>query len=331
MIIYKIVPATLWRDAEAAGVFTGSPVDVRDGFIHFSTREQLGETAAKHFAGQRDLLLATVDADGLDIKWEPSRGGALFPHLYGVLPLSTVTSVEPFEAPAGTTRAARVFLLSPANCSGKRAQQLIRPGARGDLATRLNSDEGIALGALFAYMSGLYFRGKLAYATRFAAVPSADHPAIGSGVHVITPNGGLRDPNTVIRRDDVLAFAQVSIDIENDAYRQPLEASARRLHSALDAGQVVLLGSIASPKYVDVLLDIFGERLCFPSSFVGRGDMSRGGLLLRQVTAGEELEYVPVAGAVRHGAKPPKLPPLSRAAATDSTAAPGATTQRDRP
>ena len=178
------------------------------------------------------------------------------------------------------------------------------------MATRLRSDDGIALGPLFAFMSGLYFRGKLAYATRFAALPGADHPAIGSGVHIITPNGGLRDPNTIVRRDDVDAFAQTSIDVENSAYRQPLEESARRLSAALDVGQVVLLGSIASPKYVDVLLEIFGEQLCFPSSFVGRGDMSRGGLLLRQVASGEELDYVPVAGAVRHGVRPPKLVPI---------------------
>ena len=310
VIIYKIVPAALWRDAEEAGVFAGSPVDVRDGFIHFSTKAQLAETAAKHFAGQRDLLLVAVDADHLDIRWERSRGGDLFPHLYAVLPLSAVGSVESLWPPAGSSAPARVFLLSPANCSGKRAQQLLRPDARGDLATRLRSDEGIALGPLFAFMSGLYFRGKLAYATRFAAPPSADHSAIGSGVHIITPNGGLRGPNTIIRRDDVYAFSQTSIDLENNAYRQPLEESARRLAAALDVGQVVLLGSIASPKYVDVLLEIFGTRLYFPSSFVGRGDMSRGGLLLRQVASGEELEYVPVAGAVRHGVRPPKLVPI---------------------
>lgn len=316
MIIYKIVPVALWRDAEEAGVFAGSPVDVRDGFIHFSTQAQLAETAAKHFAGQRDLLRVAVDADRLDLRWEPSRGGDVFPHLYGVLPLSVVASVESFEPPAGPGAPSRVFLLSPANCSGKRAQQLLRPDARGELATRLRSDQGLALGALFAFMSGLYFRGKLAYATRFAAPPRADHPAVGSGVHIITPNGGLRDPSTIVRHDDVIAFSKVSIDVENSAYRQPLEESARRLSAALDVGQVVLLGSIASPKYVDVLLEIFGTRLCFPSSFVGRGDMSRGGLLLRQVASGEELDYVPVAGAVRHGARPPKLVPIGADHAT---------------
>ncbi len=99
MSIFKIVPASLWREAEAAGVFAGSPVDVRDGFIHFSTQAQLAETAAKHFAGQSDLLLVEVDAAQLDIRWEPSRGGALFPHLYAPLPMSAVLSVDPFAAP----------------------------------------------------------------------------------------------------------------------------------------------------------------------------------------------------------------------------------------
>jgi uncharacterized protein (DUF952 family) len=94
--VYKICPAALWRKAQSAGVFRGSEVDLRDGFIHFSTAAQAVETAAKHFAGQNDLLLLHVDTaklgDGL--KWEPSRGGALFPHLYRDLPLTAVTKVD---------------------------------------------------------------------------------------------------------------------------------------------------------------------------------------------------------------------------------------------
>jgi uncharacterized protein (DUF952 family) len=95
--IYKIVPAGLWREAEASGVFHGLPVDLADGFIHFSTAAQVEETAAKHFAGQRDLLLVCVDAETLGpaLKWEPSRGGALFPHFYGALALNSVYSTEP--------------------------------------------------------------------------------------------------------------------------------------------------------------------------------------------------------------------------------------------
>jgi uncharacterized protein (DUF952 family) len=95
--IYKICPAALWREAMRVGVFRGSDVDLRDGFIHFSTAAQAVETAAKHFAGQRDLLLARADAAALGdrLKWEPSRGGALFPHLYGDLDLAAVTRVDP--------------------------------------------------------------------------------------------------------------------------------------------------------------------------------------------------------------------------------------------
>jgi len=100
--IYKIVPTDLWRAAERDGVFHGSPVDLQDGFIHFSTAAQAAETVAKHFRGQTDLLLVFVDADMLGdaLKWEPSRGGALFPHLYGALALSAVTRVMPLPLDA---------------------------------------------------------------------------------------------------------------------------------------------------------------------------------------------------------------------------------------
>jgi uncharacterized protein (DUF952 family) len=96
-IIYKICPANLWQKAQAEGVFRGAPVDLRDGFIHFSTADQVAETAAKHFAGQTDLLLIGIDANRLGgaLRWEPSRGGALFPHLYGELDLTAVTMVAP--------------------------------------------------------------------------------------------------------------------------------------------------------------------------------------------------------------------------------------------
>lgn len=95
--IYKIATRDLWAQAEKAGNFTGAPVDITDGYIHFSTSEQVRETAAKHFAGQTDLLLVSVDAGALGdaLIYEPSRGGALFPHLYSVMPLSVVIKVEP--------------------------------------------------------------------------------------------------------------------------------------------------------------------------------------------------------------------------------------------
>jgi uncharacterized protein (DUF952 family) len=95
--LYKICPAALWEEAVQNGAFHGSAVDVRDGFIHFSTAAQVEETAAKHFAGQDGLVLVRVDASRLGdrLKWEPSRGGALFPHLYGALDPAAVSGVDP--------------------------------------------------------------------------------------------------------------------------------------------------------------------------------------------------------------------------------------------
>jgi uncharacterized protein (DUF952 family) len=105
--IYKICPRALWRAAEASGRFDGSPIDLADGYIHFSSGAQVRETAARYFAGERDLLLIAVDpaALGDKLRWEPSRGGALFPHLYGSLPLSAVRSVEALPLDAGGAHA----------------------------------------------------------------------------------------------------------------------------------------------------------------------------------------------------------------------------------
>jgi uncharacterized protein (DUF952 family) len=97
-LIYKILPASSWQDAQARGAFTGAPVDIADGYIHFSTAQQVKETAAKHFAGQSDLVLLAIDTSQLastELKWEVSRGGALFPHLYGMLDVSAVRWAKP--------------------------------------------------------------------------------------------------------------------------------------------------------------------------------------------------------------------------------------------
>ena len=98
--IYKIAPAALWREAERAGFFAGAPVDLADGFIHFSTAAQVRETAARHFAGQNDLVLAAIDPVplGAALRYEPSRGGGLFPHLYGPLPMTAVRWVKPLPS-----------------------------------------------------------------------------------------------------------------------------------------------------------------------------------------------------------------------------------------
>ncbi len=197
----------------------------------------------------------------------------------------------------------RVFLLSPASCTGLRARLLLRDESRFDLALRLR--EGVApLGEAFAFLSGLYFRGKLAYATRFARPPGNL-----SGTLVITPTRGLVPAEAPVGLEDLREFAGVDIDVSNPLYRKPLERDARRLRRRAGGGaEVVLLGSVATGKYVDLLVDVFGARLLFPPDFVGRGDMSRGGLLLRGAREGRELAYVSVAGAVRHGPRPPRLP-----------------------
>lgn len=207
----------------------------------------------------------------------------------------------------------RIFLLSPASCSGRRAAQLLSPRAEFDLAVRLRRGESAPIGDVFQFLSGLYFRGKLAYARAFAQPPRA----LSSGVFVITAGSGLRDADTPVTAAALRAFADVDIDAANALYRKPLERTARGLlEEAGEDVDVVLLGSVASGKYVDVLGEIFGERLLFPPSFVGRGDMSRGGLMLRAAASGEELDYGPVAGVVRRGTRPPKLDPAGRASRT---------------
>jgi hypothetical protein len=184
----------------------------------------------------------------------------------------------------------RVFLLSPANCSGPRARMLLSERATFDLAMRLRSRRGVAIGEAFAFISGLYFKGKLAYALEFANPPEPGEALTGSGALIITPNAGLRAAETRITVDAIRNFATVDIASNDPRYVKPLISSARTLADELGPEcDVVLLGSIASTKYVEILLDVFGDRLLFPIDFVGRGDMSRGGLLLRSVRAGEEL------------------------------------------
>jgi hypothetical protein len=206
------------------------------------------------------------------------------------------------------SRQSRIFLLSPAYCGGERARLFHNPRSQFELALKLRSPEGAPIGEVFSFLSGLYFRGKLAYAREFAA-PPADVP----GSLVITPNEGLRSPDEPITVARLKRYARGDIDEKKRSYRQPLLRDARLIAEAVGEGcEVVLLGSVASGKYVDVLTKVFGERLLFPIAFVGRGDMSRGGLMLRCARSGVELDYVPVAGAVRHGPRPPKLPPLPR-------------------
>jgi hypothetical protein len=127
---------------------------------------------------------------------------------------------------------------------------------------------------------------------------------------VITPTRGLVDASTRIHLDDLREFATVDIQSDDPRFRAPIERDARALAKKLPArSEIVLLGSIATGKYVNVLLATFGERLRFPVDFVGRGDMSRGGLMLRCAVDRQELPYIAVAGAIVNGKRPPKLPP----------------------
>lgn len=201
----------------------------------------------------------------------------------------------------------RIFLLSPANAGGIRAKMIMRENARFILARRLRND-GLPIGELFSFISGLYFRGKLAYAQTFAS-PPAGLP----GVLVITGGRGLMTPETLVTHEELLKIAGVPVEATDPRYRGPLDRDAGELLRKVGKKcEVVLLGSIATSKYVEPLLGIFDQRLLFPSTFVGRGDMSRGGLMLRSVREALELSYEPVYSAIRHGARPPKLPKLPR-------------------
>jgi hypothetical protein len=200
---------------------------------------------------------------------------------------------------------ARIFLLSPAYAGGERARMVMSERAQFDLARRLRGAEGATIAEVFTFLSGLYFRGKIAYANAFA------RSAHGlGGTLVITPTRGLVDAKARITLDDLREFAEVDIDEAEPRYRKPLERDAKKLAKKLSPQcSVVLLGSIATGKYVDVLLSNFQERLRFPADFVGRGDMSRGGLLLRCAADQTELDYIAVAGAIVNGKRPPKLVP----------------------
>ena len=183
----------------------------------------------------------------------------------------------------------QVFLLSPANSAGKRAGFLLRKDARSALAQRLRSPEGATIGEVYTFMSGLYFRGKLAYALAFAKPPDGC-----VGIQVIVPGLGLRAPHDTI--DDLAglrAIARVPVDPEERRYTRPLQRDAAQLAERLQASDAaVLLGSIATAKYLDPLKAVLGARLCFPREFIGRGDMSRGALMLRCAAEGRELTYV---------------------------------------
>jgi hypothetical protein len=201
-----------------------------------------------------------------------------------------------------------IFLLSPARCSGERAGMLCDPRSKFELARKIQSPHGAPLGDVFSWLSALYFRGKLTYARTFARPPRER-----DGLLVITPGEGLCAESEPITAERLRALGQVDVHRDNSQYTEPLSRAAEALaQSSGPKARVVLLGSIASAKYVEVLLRIFGPRLLFPADFVGRGDMSRGGLLLRCAREGRELDYVPVLGTKLRGSRPARLPPAPR-------------------
>jgi len=217
---------------------------------------------------------------------------------------------------------ATVFLLSPAHCGGRRAAILLN--TKSDAVTAREFRSGaLTLGRAFAFMSGLYFRGKLAYAERFG------EPL------VITPTRGLQPASLPFNFPLLEEFAAGDVSLDDRDYRLALEKDAktlaRRLSRGPHDGQVVLLGSVASGKYVDILQPTLGDRLRYPVSFIGRGDMSRGGLLLRSAASGEELEYGSLTAGVRpRGPRPPKLDPLTRVAVSLGHESHGDRTRSDR-
>jgi hypothetical protein len=187
----------------------------------------------------------------------------------------------------------RVFLLSPANLAGRRAAMVQNPRAEFELARRLRAPEGAPVGEVFAFVSGLYFRGKLTYANAFGRPP----PGLSRAL-VITPAEGLLPAEELVTRERLRAWADVAVDARNPTFTGPLYRDAGNLERAHGSEtRFVLLGSVATAKYVRPLTAVFGDHLLFPPDFVGLGDMSRGALLLRAARANAELRYGPVEGA----------------------------------
>jgi len=189
------------------------------------------------------------------------------------------------------TEPSTVFLLSPANLRGKRGQLLLAPEAKSELGRRLRAAPGVPLAELFTFVSGLYFRGKLSYARAFEQARAGEPASF-----IMTAGGGLcrlDEPVTLAR---LQGWQDVTVSEKNPHFTAPLQRHASELLDRHEAdARFVLLGSVASNKYVAPLREVFGERLLFPEQLAGLGDMARGSLLLRCVAEGRELSYVPVA------------------------------------
>jgi hypothetical protein len=199
--------------------------------------------------------------------------------------LPSITSPIRAAATEPVPAHARIFLLSPANVSGIKGQRLLNPTGDSELALRLRNS-GATLGEVYRFISSLYFRGKLDYAQRFQNPPRGI-----AGVQIIT-GAGLMLPETVITLRDLLRISATSIDERNSDYRRPLDSDLLRLRERVgDETEIILLGSVATSKYITPIREVFGKRLLFPRDFLGLGDMSRGSILLQCCAQGAELEY----------------------------------------
>jgi hypothetical protein len=188
----------------------------------------------------------------------------------------------------------RFFILSPATAHGPRAQLLRNPSSGSAFARRVR-EEGAPLGEVFSFLSGLYFRGKLEYARAF--VRSARDV---EGVHVITMTDGLRSPDARVSTQELERFALCPEGAT--ASSEALERTAQALAQQANAdAEIVLLGSVSTGKYTDILAPIFGERLCFPREILHIGQLARGALFLRRARERRELDYMPVAEIIRAG------------------------------
>jgi hypothetical protein len=209
-----------------------------------------------------------------------------------------------FHLPAPPSR---IFLLSPAKAGGRRYSILTSEEAGFELAVKFRAGSA-TLGEIYSFISGLYFRGKIAYAAAFGAVPGQSSNAL-----VIVPGLGLLPPETVFSPEQLRATAQIDVDEDNPVHHDALLAAAASVDRATrHQCSFVLLGSVASGKYTTALLKVLGHRLLFPAEFVGRGDMSRGGIMLRSAASGQELTYIPVRGAQLRGPRPARLNPKQR-------------------
>jgi hypothetical protein len=209
--------------------------------------------------------------------------------------LSVLTSDMEVENPRP-----RIFLLSPASTQGERARQLTSPWARFGAAERYRSPEGVTIAEAFTFMSSLYFRGKIGYARHFAAPPPGlPLGSLDDGILVIAPGFGLVPPGWRITEEEMKKLRRTPVDLKSRAYCAPMKRHVEQLREAAPEAWFVLLGSVATGKYVDLLLPTLGDRLLFPRDFAGAGDMQRGGMMLRAVREDRELPYVTLASPRR--------------------------------